>query len=173
MPRFQHAAAINLAPLTTQRLAIITVHQNFRKGNRLRGGSEPNWNAEEEAYLEEKTKTEIKLISETQSWIRSQLEEILQQNPKPSNKAGLSDNIRKLYDHAEVQKLLENLADFGISECLPESQVLLEGEEAYQRNPDHPAWSNDGLLTMDMLRGIAELQVSLSISMAHFQRVAI
>ena len=40
-------------------------------------------------------------------------------------------------------------------------QVLLEGETAYERDPEHPAWGNDGLLTTQMLRGAAELQVIL------------
>ena len=102
--RFQHATAICHVSLTEHKLASITVTRNFPQKNRLRGGSEANLNAEEEAYLEEKTATEIKLISETQYWIRSQLEEILQQNPKPTTTAGLSDNIRKLYDQAEVHK---------------------------------------------------------------------
>ena len=100
----QPAAAINHVTSTTKWLATITVHRNFRAGNRLRGGSERDFNAEEEAYLEDNTATEVKLLSKTQSWIRSQLEEILQQNPKPSVTAGLSDNIRNLYDHAEVQQ---------------------------------------------------------------------
>ena len=59
----------------------------------------------EEEYLEENKANELHLITYLQPSIRSDLEAMLKQYPKPASTEGLSENVKIFYEHAEVRNL--------------------------------------------------------------------